>query len=361
MADNIADSHAREFVAELLSYNSFLLITHVRPDGDALGSQIALGYFLTSQGKVVTMINSDPPPLNLGWLPGIEEVGVYNGELSQLEMMDQAEVVVVLDANAAHRLGDAGKRIDQKKAFSVLIDHHTGPENWFSKSYARETASSTGELVYELIVAHDPGAIDATIATALYTAIMTDTGSFRYTAVTPGLHRIIADILEKGEIQPAPIHTAVFDTRSSNSLRLLSMVLSTLALKFNNKLAYMVIYQKMLKETGASSDETDGFVNYALSIEGVEAGLLFLETSKGTKVSFRSKVGTEVNKWAQKLGGGGHIYASGAFLKMGVRDAIERVMETAPGYFSFAESSMDQAFSDEDLSYLYSLKAKQDR
>lgn len=321
------------FLSSLLSNQSFCLVTHVRPDGDAIGSQLAFGLFLDKLGKEVHMINSDPIPDNMGWLPQVERIEVFNGSIDQRERITGADAVVILDANAGNRLGDVESLIREGDAARYLIDHHTNPEDWFDETYARDTASSTGELVFELIEA--AGRLDLLgeeIASALYAAIVTDTGSFKYSAVTPALHRIVAEILERGNIKPTPIHTAIYDTRSLNSLRLLSRALATITLKHNDQIGYMVISQRMLRELQADSDETEGFVNYVLSIEGVRAGLMFLETAKGTKISFRSTADTHVNEWAKSFGGGGHRNASGAFVRRSLEKTIEQVMEAAPRF-----------------------------
>ncbi|MEM8487556.1 MAG: bifunctional oligoribonuclease/PAP phosphatase NrnA [Bacteroidota bacterium] len=321
------------FLSSFLSNQRFCLVTHVRPDGDAIGSQLAMGLLLAKLGKEVHMINSDPIPDNMGWLPEVGRIEVFNGSLDQRERFSNADAVVVMDANAQKRLGDVGSLVKNAAGTRYLIDHHTNPESWFDVSYVNDKASSTGELVFELIEAADKlDLIDEAIASALYAAIVTDTGSFKFSAVTPALHRKVAEILERGGIQPTPVHTAIYDTRSLASLRLLSRALATITLKHNGQVGYMVISQRMLRELQADSDETDGFVNYVLSIESVKAGLLFLETAKGTKVSFRSSTDTHVNGWAQSFGGGGHRNASGAFLKKPLERTIEEVIAAAPEF-----------------------------
>lgn len=339
------------FLSSLLSNQSFCLVTHVRPDGDAIGSQLALGLFLDKLGKEVHMINSDPIPDNMGWLPRVDRIEVFNGSIDQRERMAGVDAVVIMDANAGKRLGDVESLIREGNAVRYLIDHHTDPETWFDETYVRDTASSTGELVYELIDA--AGRLDVLgddIASALYAAIVTDTGSFKYSAVTPALHRIVAEILERGNIKPTPIHTAIYDTRSLNSLRLLSRALATITLKHNDQIGYMVISQRMLRELQADSDETEGFVNYVLSIEGVRAGLMFLETAKGTKISFRSTADTYVNEWAKAFGGGGHRNASGAFVRRSLEKTIEQVMEAAPRFIEIeGEEQVEDELTPEDF------------
>ncbi|GIV61591.1 bifunctional oligoribonuclease/PAP phosphatase NrnA [Rhodocaloribacter litoris] len=356
-----------QLVSLFLDHDRFVVTTHTRPDGDALGSQLALGHFLRKLGKEVHLINTDAPPYNLSWMPGTDAVEVFDGALRQLEILAGAEVIVVLDTNTEERLGKMGAAVRSSPAVKVLIDHHPTPESWFDLQYRRESASSTGELVYELIVAHDPGLIDAALATALYVAIMTDTGSFRYSSTTAEVHRIVADLLERGGIEPAPIHAAIFDTRSVEGLRLLSRTLDTLSLRYGGQLGYLVVPQRTLREIGADVQETEGFVNYVLSIEGVRVALLFIETERGTKVSFRSKGDAYVHEWAQHFGGGGHRNASGAFVRKGLEETIREVVDAAPRFIDFGPETAtagcgaagrapdDGVLSPEDEAYLASL------
>lgn len=338
-------------------HQRFVLTTHIRPDGDALGSQLALGRFLEKLGKEVAMINSDPPPYNLGWLPNVDAVEVWDGSLAQRRSVAEADAILVMDTNALNRIGRLSGPVDASNARKVLIDHHTNPEAWFDLSYARDTASSTGELVYEIIHEHDAALIDAPLATALYTAIMTDTGSFRYNSVTPRVHRIVADVLERGDVRPASIHIAVYDTRSMPSLRLLGAALETITLRYDGRVAYVVVTQRMVRDAGASLDETEGLVNYALSIEGVEAAVIFVELESATKMSFRSKGQAYVNEWARAFGGGGHRNASGAYVRRPLDEVLPAVLDAAGRYLGYeAEDSLvEEDLSDDDAAYLTEL------
>lgn len=335
----------------------FFITTHLGPDGDALGSQIALGQFLEKQGKSVDMINSDEASYNLDWMPGIEGVGVYDGSMDQREALAEAQVIFVLDTNDEERLGNLGGMVRDASGTTVLVDHHLQPEAWFDVEYIRDTAAATGELVYELIDAVDPALIDADIATGLYTAIMTDTGSFRYSSVTPRLHRIVADILERGDIEPAPIHEAIYDRKSMPGLRLLGRMLNRIRLRYNGQLGYSVVTQRMVEDTGASWDDKQGFVNYVLSIEGVKAALLFSETDDGSKMSFRSEADVRVDEWARHFGGGGHRNAAGAYVKRSsFEEVIEDVIEAAGDFIDFDEGyGPDEKLSPEDEAYLETL------
>ena len=345
----------------LLRLERIVLTTHIRPDGDAIGSELGLAGFLRKVGKKVTIINSDPPAYNLSWLPGLDDVHVFDGSLAQLQAVAEADAIVVVDTNALDRLGRFASTVKNARCQRLLIDHHTNPETWFDFTYARDTASSTGELVYELICEHDPNLIDADIATALYTAIMTDTGSFRYNSVTPRVHRIVADLLDRGDIRPAPIHTSVFDTRSMEGTRLLGRALETITLAYDGQLAYMVVSQRMVRETQSSLEDTEGFVNFALSIEGVKAAVIFSETESGVKMSFRSKGKSHVHEWARAFGGGGHRNASGAYVTRPLDEVIESVISVAGRYLDLEmNGTADEELSPEDASYLQSLMKRQE-
>lgn len=335
----------------------FFVTTHLGPDGDALGSQIGLGRFLKKIGKSVAMINSDDVPYNLDWMPGVQDVEVFDGSIEQHEALADAEVVFVLDTNDEERLGKLGSMVRECTGTTVLIDHHLKPERWFDVEFIRDTAAATGELVYEMIEAEDPSLIDTEIATALYTAIMTDTGSFRYSSVTPQLHRVIADILERGGVQPAPIHETIYDRKSMPGLRLLGRMLNRIRLRYDGQLGYSVVTQRMVEDTGASWDDKQGFVNYVLSIEGVRAALLFSETDDGSKISFRSEADVRVDEWARSFGGGGHRNAAGAYVKRpSFEKAIEDVIDAAARFIDFEDPyPAGEDLSSEDQAYLRTL------
>ncbi|HEX7071205.1 MAG TPA: bifunctional oligoribonuclease/PAP phosphatase NrnA [Rhodothermales bacterium] len=348
-------------LSRLLRHDRFVLTTHIRPDGDAIGSELGLAAFLRKLGRDVTIINSDPPTYNLSWLPGVESIHVFDGSLVQLQSVAEAGALVVVDTNAIDRLGRFAPTVKNAQCERLLIDHHTNPEAWFDATFVRDTASSTGELVYELICEHDADLIDADIATVLYTAIMTDTGSFRYNSVTPRVHRIVADLLDRGDIRPAPIHASVFDTRSMEGTRLLGRALETITLSFDGQLAYMVVSQRMVHETNSSLEETEGFVNYALSIEGVKAAVIFSETESGVKMSFRSKGKTHVNEWARSFGGGGHRNAAGAYVTRSLEETITAVIAAAPRYLDLeVDHAKEDELSAEDASYLDALMKRQE-
>jgi phosphoesterase RecJ-like protein len=348
----------KSLLDSLRSSQRIVLTTHARPDGDAIGSQLGLGLYLDAVGKTVSMINTDPMPYSLEWLPGSDRIEVFDAGIRHREVLDAAELVVVLDTNAESRLGRLGRLIRDVSAPVALVDHHTDPEDWFNIVYRSEAVSSTGQLVYEIMAADRPDVIGRDIATALYVAIMTDTGSFRFSNVTPRVHEIIGDIIARGGLDVARSHAEVYDKKSLSGIRLLSRVLQTVTLSNEGQVAHMVVSRDALRDTGAPVEETDGFVNWGLAIEGVRASLIFTETERGTKVSFRSKGEDHVHRWAQSLGGGGHPNASGAFLRMPLDDAIRKVVGSAERHLDLSSTHETSELSDADQDYLSMLNAQ---
>ena len=343
-----------EIIEVLRGSTQVVISTHVRPDGDAIGSQLALGLFLRALGKDVTMINRDAVPATLAWMEGAEEIEVFEGHFNQLRCLNEAEVVVLVDLNAGRRLGrDLESSVRDCTAIKVLIDHHRQPESWFDYRLVREGTAATGMLVYELIMAWNPALLDGTIATALYVAILTDTGMFRYATTTPAVHRVAADLLERGSMKPSQVYGEIYETRDPQWPRLLARVMNTLTLRYDGKLAYLIIAQHALEEVSAEYQDTEGFVDFAMSVDGVQIALVFTETRRGTKVSFRSKRNRAVDQWARSLGGGGHRNAAGAFVRGGhLEQVIRRVVASAPRYTGFRESNNDPELVTEDEFYL---------
>ena len=246
---------ARPFLDRLLAHDRFVLTTHVRPDGDAIGSALAFARMLTALGRTATVLVSDPAPDTLAFLPDIDRIAVYDpADAAQQAVVAAATARVLLDANAAARTGRMEAMWRSGAAEHFLVDHHTHPEAWFAAAHARESASSTAELVAELF-AEAGVALDTGAATLLYTGLMTDTGSFRFSNTTPAVHRLAADLLAAGVDVPA-VHDAVYDNRRLGALRLLARALDTIALHHGGKVASMQMPVRMLRQSDAHTDET---------------------------------------------------------------------------------------------------------
>ncbi|MEM1054049.1 MAG: DHH family phosphoesterase [Bacteroidota bacterium] len=357
----------------LLDAKSVTITTHIRPDGDALGSEIALARWLRGMNKRVYCLNADPEPRPLRWLLDEQPKKLVRtfdtGALSHAELISGADVRVVVDVNAEQRLGSVGSPFRAAAEAGqpvVVLDHHPEPETWFTEAHVDTSAAAAGEIVYDLIAGHDADAIDTPIATALYVAIMTDTGSFRYGATTPRTHEIIADLLARGQFKPEPIHVALFDGKSREALRLLGLALGTIRTHYGGRLASMTISQDTLQASGADFEETEGLIRYALSLGGVVSAVIFLETLSGIKVSFRSKGDCPINGWAGRFGGGGHANASGAYVRGKTLEQVRKeVIDSAPPHVAappeaVAEADEDGELSDEQLALLAAFQGKLD-
>ncbi len=342
----------KRILGVLHDHDRFVITTHKRPDGDAIGSQLALGKFINALGKEVLLFNSDPIPTTLDWIKGSEEVQTGN-TLENLEAVSKADVFIVVDANTRDRLGTTVERaLDLFTGPTLLIDHHTAPESWFTWMLRDEHAAATSELVYDLICTYDPKMIDADIATALYTGIMTDTGSFRFSTVTPKIHQIIAHLLECGCTSPQVVYGHVYENHSHAWPRLVSLVFRGLTFLNEGKVAYVTVTRHMLDVSGVDHGESHQMSDLVMSIAGVEVMLMLTELSHGVKASFRSKGDHHVDGWARTLGGGGHQNAAGAYIETSMEDALNLALNSIPDFF---KDKTTTSLLEDDQSYLNEL------
>ena len=346
----------------LLAADRVVMTTHTRPDGDALGTEIAVARALMALGKSVLILNADSAPRSLDWLVEEQPEGLVqtyeSGHLGQATAVAEADVLLVCDTNAGHRMGDTEAPFRQAGKPVLLLDHHPDPEGWFDVACVRTDAAAAAEIAYDLVAGIDPALVDRAVATALYVGVMTDTGSFRYGATTPRTHAIVADVLERGDLRPEPIHVAIFDGRSRGGLALLGTALGTIQTHYGGRLATMFVTGDMVRQTGALFDETEGLINYALALDGVVAAAIFLDIPSGVKVSFRSKGDVPINAWAARFGGGGHANASGAFVKDGqLKRVMKDVVDAAPAHVAAHPEPPDSdEISAEDLDLLAQFK-----
>lgn len=294
---------------------SIVISTHMNPDGDALGSALGLCYFLKSIGKDAAVIISDPVPDNLAFLPGTPGIKQW-GKDDCIDTLDKADLFIIVDLNSIGRLKELGNEIVCRKASKIIIDHHINPGD-FADFYMVDTkCSSTGELIWRLISGFKEFKPNADIATNLYTAIMTDTGSFRFPRTTSEVHRIIAELIEAGA-DPVMIYDEVYCKMPATHLKLMGMVFSNLESYFDGRLNIVKIPKSFFEISGASEDEIEGFVEKTLFTSDVVVGILITEVidRNELRVSFRSKGNFSVRKLAEKFGGGGHDNAAGARVK----------------------------------------------
>ncbi len=312
-------------------HNSFLLSTHVNPDADALGSELAFYLILKKLGKEVKVVNHSATPYNLEFLDKEKVIEKFD-ESVHGKIFDDVEVFVLLDLNQANRIVKMEKGFRSFKGVKVCIDHHLDPENVFDNYFGSADYSATSEIIYDFIEQTKIVEIDYEIALQLYAGIMTDTGSFRFDRTNPRIHRIMAELLEKG-VNPTTVYDKIYDQFKFARLKLLGEALSSIEIDSTNRIAVMCIKKEALARTGATEADIDGFVNYCLTIQNVQIGILFYELKDGLKISFRSKGEIPVNKLAVEFGGGGHTNASGAKIyNTTIEEYKEKVIKAAQQY-----------------------------
>ncbi len=305
-------------------HKRFVITSHVGPDGDALGSELGLAYFLKSLGKEATILNATPPAKNFSFMAEDRAVQTYNEKRDQ-KKIDQADAVFIVDISEWKRLGIVGERVQQSKAKTICIDHHIAVKKLFDYQIIDNKAGSTGELIYRLIKEMKKK-LNPKIAEPLYIAALTDTGSFHYANTSPATHLMVAELLTYG-VNPLKCFNQIYERRSLQHFRLLGQVLLNAKLECHGKLAWAAIDKKMVQKAKAQMEETEGFVEMLRTIETVDVSLLFREESQNkTRVSLRSKENANVYQVAHKLGGGGHKRAAGVTLNMPLKKAIPKVL-----------------------------------
>jgi len=315
------------------SNQSFLITTHVNPDADAIGSEIALHELLSVLGKKSKIINHSSTPYNLKFLDAENVIEKFDETLHKT-LFDTSDVLVALDFNRSDRMVSMQKVFTESKLLKICIDHHQDPESFVDYQFIDSEYAATGHILFDFIRKTKIVDITKEIAAPLYAAIMTDTGSFRFERTTADLHRLIAELLDTG-IDPTSIYDQLFDESKFSKIRLLGKCLNSLELIADNSIGYMILTQKDFNELNAKESDTENFVNYIISIEGVKLGMLFIELKNGFKVSFRSKGKIPANKLAGVFGGGGHLNAAGArFRDAEMTGMIPKILKEAEDFYN---------------------------
>ena len=322
----------------LSSPKEIVIIPHKNPDGDAIGSTLALQHYLTQNNHKVTTIAPNDYPKFLKWIPGEESILKFDSrEDEAIKKIKTAELIFTLDFNALNRVADMKPVLEEASATFVMIDHHQQPEDYAAYMYSDTSMSSTCEMVYNFIgFMNDLDKITPEIATCLYTGIMTDTGSFRFPSTTSTTHSVIADLIEKGA-DNAAIHNQIYDTNSLSKLHLLGCALKNLVVLEEYHTAYITLTQKELHQYNFKKGDTEGFVNYGLSIEGIRFAVIFIENAQENyiKISLRSKGDFSVNEFSRAhFNGGGHTNAAGGRSDFSLEETIRRFTELLPQYKS---------------------------
>lgn len=309
----------REAADVLRASRDAVLTTHVNADGDGVGSEVAVAAWLRANGTRAWIVNPTPFPGNFRFLVPDDDWVLDAGSEEARRICAQAGVAVVLDTGEVPRIGRVKPMIEHLT--SVVVDHHPpGPHPVGGVSLRDSTACATGELVYDILLATG-GPWPQEALDGMYVAILTDTGSFRFSNSTPEAHRVVADLIERG-VDPEGLHRRVYGAAPLRRLRLLEAALATL--EVDEGVAWMVVPGAAYAELDATGEDLEGLVDYPRSVEGTEVALLFRQTARGTKVSFRANGTVDVNALAREFGGGGHVKASGAL----VEGALDDVMPT---------------------------------
>lgn len=310
-------------IAEIRRFRKVAVVSHLKPDGDCIGAQVALCRWLAHQGIEYKAFNEDYIPDTLAWMLK----GVPVDTLSWSSLID-VQAVIFCDGNAKKRFStQPEKSLVTTGKFTVVIDHHPDPDTSFDLVLSKVSASSTCEMVYELYQESGIDPVAAGAAHVLFAGIMTDTGSFQFDSVSPRTMEIAKRLMEDGDFRPNVVAEKVFSSKTYESLKMLGTALASLKSMMGGRVAVMSLSYDTLMRYDEDLVDTDGFVNHALSMKGVKVALFFKESEPGAvKISLRSKSDIDVNLWARELDGGGHKKAAGAFYPGPVQDAIERTL-----------------------------------
>jgi bifunctional oligoribonuclease and PAP phosphatase NrnA len=315
-----------------------VIVTHFKPDADALGSSLGLAGYLKKKDHQVSVIAPSDYPEFLSWMPGNDEVLIFQKEkpAAAQALISDADVIFCLDFSSLKRINELGEVVAQSSAKKVLIDHHLEPENFADFEQWDISAASTAELVYDLIYdLNDHDLIDNQIADCLYAGLMTDTGSFRHPNTTQKVFQVAAGLVSKGA-DPARVSKLIYDTNTVERLRLMGFVLSErLFVMPEYRTAYMILSAEDLRKFGSQTGDTEGLVNYGLSIKGIRLSVLISDRKENIKFSFRSLGDFSVNDFARKhFEGGGHKNAAGGQTNTSLDEAVKKFLSLLPEYKS---------------------------
>lgn len=319
----------------LSNKEKIVIVSHRNPDGDAFGSSLALYHYLLSLGLDVSVISPNDCPDFLKWLPRQNEISIFEENMQEAsKILQEATLVFTLDFNALSRVGSQMNPIlENVSADFVMIDHHEQPDDYALITYSDPSKASTCEMIYHFIEKMDDlDKITIDIASCLYAGIVTDTGSFKYPSTSSSTHKIIAHLMDIG-IDHTRIHSNLFDTNSFDRLQLLGVALKNLKIVPDCHTAYITISQRELNSHNFKKGDTEGFVNYGLSLKGIVFAVIFIEDQKQgiIKMSLRSKGTFSVNEFARKyFNGGGHNNAAGGRSEHTLRNTVSRFLEILP-------------------------------
>ena len=308
-----------------------VIVPHRNPDGDAMGSTLGLYHFLLKLNHQVVVISPNEFPEFLDWLPAADKVLIYEKQKEEsTKIINEAELIFTLDFNALYRVGEMESALKEASCPFVMIDHHQKPDDYAEFTYSDTDFGSTCEMVYNFIeFLEQTSQIDKTIGTCLYTGILTDSGSFRYPKTTGRTHRIVAQLIDLG-VKNTNIPNFLFDNNSYNRLQLLGRALQNMKVLEKHHTSYISLSQYELDEFDHLKGDTEGIVNFGLTIKGIVFAAIFIENKEENiiKISFRSQGNFDVNQFARDhFSGGGHINAAGGKSDLSLRETINKFEE----------------------------------
>jgi len=309
----------------LEKYDNFLITSHINLDGDAIGSELALYLILKKMQKKSTIINDDKVPEIYNFLPDSQKIkNLQNND----NLIDSPyNVLIILDSSNLDRIGKAIKFAKSSKII-INLDHHKSNNNFGQINYIDPSASSVGEIIFDLAKYINQNILDPKIASCLYTAIMTDTGSFKYPNTSSKTFKISAKLIEKGAVAHS-IANEVYNKKTFSGLRLLGKALSTIEADFSKKVAWIYITREMINESKAQDEDIEGIIDLITTLKNIEISILFRETKdRKIKVSFRSKGNFDVNEFSQKFNGGGHPGSAGCICTAKLEDIKDKIISS---------------------------------
>ncbi|WP_417196285.1 DHH family phosphoesterase [Bizionia sp.] len=320
----------------LRSPKKMVIVPHKNPDGDAIGSTLGLYHYLRIHNQEAVIIAPNDYPEFLKWMPGEDSILKYDTDTEKCDALIQdADIIFTLDFNALNRTGNMEPALKASSAMKIMIDHHQQPDDYATYMYSDVSMSSTCEMVYHFIaMLDDKNLINQDIATCLYTGIMTDTGSFRFASTTSETHRVTAFLIDKGA-QHSEIHNAVMDANSFERMQLLGCALTNLKVIPESRTAFITLSQDELNTYNYKKGDTEGFVNYALSLQNIIFAAIFIEDKQNNiiKISLRSKGDFSVNEFARAhFEGGGHTNAAGGKSDLSLPETVEKFISILPAY-----------------------------
>ncbi len=319
-----------------------VISTHENSDGDGLGSEVALVAALKQLGKDVHLVNPTVIPKNYQFLPFMNTVAVFDEQNeSHIQRLHDADLFILLDTNNIGRTRAIKNHVlelrDAGTLKIVCIDHHLDPQDFADVMVCISASAATGELAYELVREmeryFEKPLLNKTVATGLYTAVMTDTASFKLPKTSPRIHRLTAELLEAG-VAPMEIYDSVYNTLTPGALKLIGLAIGNIQILEENAIAYLSVTQAMLQETGVGLSDTERLLEYLMGMSKTMIAMMFIELPDGkTKISFRSRADYAVNEIAKRYGGGGHRNAAGCTAPMPLNETISRVVKEASELF----------------------------